>query len=145
MARKPRFSLQDRCFIRPLRQYSLHFPISAFWGGKIAKQTHKQNLTGKYNHSPVCSKPDQLNPVLTLLLYVMHSKLIRISSCRNGKKKPNQKTGPHRICCKVKRSGKTSIESDETYDENIIVLKHLEMIEVDKNGERCWRVWRKKN
>lgn len=106
LARKPRSSLQDRCFIRPLRQYSLHFPISAFWGGKIAKQTHKQNLTGKYNHSPVCSRPDQLNPVLTLLLCVMHSKLIRTSSRRNGNPPPKKKTGPHRICCKVKRSGK---------------------------------------
>lgn len=106
LAWKPRSSLQDRCFIRPLRQYSLHFPISAFWGGKIAKQTHKQNLTGKYNHSPVCSRPDQLNPVLTLLLCVMHSKLIQTSSHRNGKKRKPQKTGPHRICCKVKRSGK---------------------------------------
>lgn len=93
LARKPRSSLQDRCFIRPLRQYSLHFPISAFWGGKIAKQTHKQNLTGKYNHSPVCSRPDQLNPVLTLLLCVMHSKLIRTFSRRNCKKKtPKNRT-----------------------------------------------------
>lgn len=150
LARKPRSSLQDRCFIRPLRQYSLHFPISAFWGGKIAKQTHKQNLTGKYNHSPVCSRPDQLNPVLTLLLCVMHSKLIRTSSRRNGKPPPPQKknqdpTGYAAKWNEVERILSTSIESDETYDENIIVLKHLEMIEVDKNGERCWGVWRKKN